>query len=43
MPNIDFHPRRTVEAVEEGTLLAPRFGSDGLIPCVTTDAASAEF
>ena len=33
-----FHPRRTVVGVEEGSLLAPRFPMDGLMPCVTTDA-----
>lgn len=35
-----FYPRHSVEEVEEGTLLAPRFGPDGLLPCVTSDAAS---
>ena len=30
--------RRTVEQVEEGLALAPKFDADGLIPCVTTDA-----
>lgn len=35
-----FAPRRSVEQVEEGTDLAPRFDADGFIPCVTTDAAS---
>jgi phosphoribosyl-AMP cyclohydrolase len=39
---VTFHPRRTVEEVEEGQILAPRFGADGLIPCVTTDAGSGE-
>ena len=24
--------------VEEGTVLMPRFGADGLVTCVTTDA-----
>jgi phosphoribosyl-AMP cyclohydrolase len=28
--------------LEEGSVLTPRFGSDGLITCVTTDAASGE-
>ena len=41
MPNI-FGPRRTVEQVEEGTELAPKFDADGLIPAVTTDATSGE-
>jgi phosphoribosyl-AMP cyclohydrolase len=35
-------PRRSVEQVELGAELAPRFGDDGLLPCVTTDAGSGE-
>lgn len=35
-------PRSSVEQVEEGRLLAPKFDRDGLIPVVTTDAASGE-
>ncbi|WP_321831315.1 phosphoribosyl-AMP cyclohydrolase [Thalassovita sp.] len=42
MDNIRFAPRQSVEEVEEGCLLAPRFGPDGLIPCITTDAESGE-
>jgi len=42
MPAITFHPRRTVEDVEEGQMLAPKFGPDGLIPCITTDAGTGE-
>ncbi|MBJ3778057.1 phosphoribosyl-AMP cyclohydrolase [Acuticoccus mangrovi] len=37
-----FAARRTVEEVEEGRLLAPKFGPDGLLPVVTTDAHSGE-
>ncbi|MFV0384379.1 phosphoribosyl-AMP cyclohydrolase [Paracoccus sp. (in: a-proteobacteria)] len=37
-----FSPRLTVEQVEEGHGLAPKFGADGLIPVVTTDAGSGE-
>jgi phosphoribosyl-AMP cyclohydrolase len=37
-----FAARRTIEQVEEGAELAPRFDEDGLIPVVTTDAASGE-
>ncbi|MDJ0945045.1 MAG: phosphoribosyl-AMP cyclohydrolase [Kiloniellales bacterium] len=33
-----FVARTTVEQVEEGLALAPKFDADGLIPCVTTDA-----
>jgi phosphoribosyl-AMP cyclohydrolase len=36
-------PRTASKAeVEEGTVLLPRFGSDGLLTCVTTDAATGE-
>ena len=38
----DFAPRRTVEQVEEGTELAPKFDADGLIPAVTTDFETGE-
>ena len=37
-----FGPRNTVEEVEEGTQLAPKFDADGLIPVVTTDHTSGE-
>ena len=37
-----FAPRSSVEQVEEGFDLAPRFDENGLIPVVTTDAASGE-
>jgi phosphoribosyl-AMP cyclohydrolase len=37
-----FAPRQTVEQVEEGHELAPKFDANGLIPVVTTDFASGE-
>lgn len=37
-----FAARRTIEQVEEGSELAPKFDEDGLIPVVTTDATSGE-
>ena len=37
-----FAKRETVEQVEEGAELAPKFGPDGLIPVVTTDAATGD-
>jgi len=37
-----FAERRSVEQVEEGTELAPRFDEQGLIPAVTTDFDSGE-
>jgi len=37
-----FASRRSVEEVEEGKLLAPKFDADGFLPVVTTDAASGE-
>lgn len=39
---IDFEVRKTVEQVEEGNDLAPKFDEHGLIPVVTTDYASGE-
>jgi len=32
----------SIEQVEEGLDLAPKFGPDGLLPCITTDATSGE-
>ena len=37
-----FAPRKSVEQVEEGDELAPRFDEHGLIPVVTTDSSSGE-
>ncbi len=37
-----FAARVSVEQVEEGYVLAPRFGADGLAPVVTTDAETGE-
>jgi phosphoribosyl-AMP cyclohydrolase len=37
-----FGERKTIEQVEEGTDLAPKFDTDGLIPAVTTDYESGE-
>ncbi|WP_287882507.1 MULTISPECIES: GTP-binding protein [Paracoccus] len=37
-----FSPRLTVAQVEEGHALAPKFDAAGLIPVVTTDAATGE-
>jgi phosphoribosyl-AMP cyclohydrolase len=37
-----FGERRTVEQVEEGDELAPKFDAHGLIPAVTTDYESGE-
>ena len=39
---IAFQERQSVEQVEEGTDLAPKFDERGLIPAVTTDAESGE-
>lgn len=39
---IRFEARTSVEQVEEGHDLAPKFDRDGLIACVTTDATSGE-
>jgi phosphoribosyl-AMP cyclohydrolase len=37
-----FPPPGSTAEVEEGTVLMPRFGPDGLVTCVTTDAGSGE-
>ena len=39
---VTFEPRHSVEQVEEGTDLAPKFDERGLITVVTTDADSGE-
>jgi phosphoribosyl-AMP cyclohydrolase len=41
-PDRLFAPRRTVEQVEEGAELAPKFDEHGLLPAVTTDFTSGE-
>lgn len=37
-----FGKRETIEQVEEGKILAPKFDDDGLIPCITTSAKNGE-
>ena len=39
---IAFAPRTSVEQVEEGRALAPKFDAEGLIPCITTAASGGE-
>ncbi|UCG72643.1 MAG: phosphoribosyl-AMP cyclohydrolase [Chromatiales bacterium] len=41
-PGKIFGARKTVEQVEEGHELAPKFDADGLIPAVTTDYRTGE-
>jgi phosphoribosyl-AMP cyclohydrolase len=41
-PATIFGERKTVEQVEEGSELAPKFDANGLIPAVTTDYESGE-
>ncbi len=40
--SLNFANRTSVEQVEEGVVLAPKFDRDGLVPCITTDAKSGE-
>ena len=40
--SIQFVPRTSIEQVEEGYELAPKFDQQGLIPVVTTDYGSGE-
>jgi phosphoribosyl-AMP cyclohydrolase len=42
MSSVKFCPRTSVEQVEEGRELAPKFDDHGLIPCITTAAATGE-
>lgn len=42
MSNHPFATRTSVEQVEEGHDLAPKFDQDGLVPCVTVAADSGE-
>ncbi|MEM1369566.1 MAG: phosphoribosyl-AMP cyclohydrolase [Cyanobacteria bacterium P01_H01_bin.15] len=37
-----FTARTSVQAVEEGRLLAPKFDANGFIPVITTDASTGE-
>jgi phosphoribosyl-AMP cyclohydrolase len=37
-----FPARTTTAEIELGTTLQPKFGPDGLIPCITQDAATGE-
>ena len=37
-----FPSRTTTAEIELGTTLQPKFGADGLIPCITQDAATGE-
>lgn len=39
---IEFDKRVSVEQVEEGTTLAPRFDENGVIPCITVHAKTKE-
>lgn len=42
MSDIKFFPRTSVEQVEEGQELAPKFDAEGLLPCITTAAKTGE-
>ena len=42
MSSFVFPARTTTAEIELGTTLQPKFGSDGLIPCITQDAATGE-
>ena len=33
----NFAKRGTIKEIEEGSVLMPKFGEDGLIPCIATD------
>ncbi len=40
--SVIFYPRQSVEQVEEGLELAPKFDANGVIPVVTTDFRTGE-
>lgn len=42
MADVPFAERQSHAEVEEGTAFAPKFDEHGLIPCITTDAATGE-
>ena len=42
MDVVEFARADTKQDLEEGRLLTPRFGPDGLVTCVATDAVSGE-
>jgi phosphoribosyl-AMP cyclohydrolase len=42
MSALQLAPRTSIEQVEEGNALAPKFDEAGLITCVTTEAASGK-
>lgn len=37
-----FPPRTTTAEIELGSTLQPKFGADGLIPCITQDVATGQ-
>lgn len=37
-----FPPPASKTELEEGSVLSPRFGADGLVTCITTDAATGD-
>jgi len=42
MTDAPFAARGTTEEIENGLAFAPKFDAHGLIPCITTDAATGE-
>lgn len=42
MPETCLHERSSKEEIEKGLKLQPKFDSDGLIPCITTDVHTNE-
>tara|TARA_B100001765_G_C19381401_1_gene283640 strand:- start:156 stop:644 length:489 start_codon:yes stop_codon:yes gene_type:complete len=38
----NFNERLSIEEIEEGTLLCPKFDENDLIPCTTTDSVTGE-
>ena len=42
MMSTEFAPRGTKHDIEEGSAFAPKFDADGLIVCITTEAATGD-
>ena len=40
MKKVNFAERSSIEFVEEGNILAPKFNSDGVIPVVVTETST---
>jgi phosphoribosyl-AMP cyclohydrolase len=42
IPTMTYPPRTTTQEIEHGATFQPKFGADGLIPCITQDIATGQ-